>query len=191
MRSHRARFVAMHKLIPISFAGLASLVLTLAGCTRSAEEVRADRMAREQHSAEQPTDEARAAADVVAASDADMVSAVTAANTTKPISLKFRIGSRPVVGKPLKLELAVLPDSPTRIVRVHLIFQPSEGLAVVGEHEMDIDEIAAQSRVQRELTLQPLQPGVLSLTATAVVDTDAESISRSYTIPLIALPAGS
>ncbi len=180
----------MHKLIPTRVAGMALLVLTLMGCARSADEVRAERIARDQRSAEQPTDAARAAADVVAASDADMVSAVTAANTTKPISLKFRIGNRPEVGKPLKLELAVLPDSPSRIVRVHLIFQPSEGLAVVGAHEMDIDEVAAQSRVQREMTLQPLQAGVLSLTATAVVDTDAESITRSYTIPLIALPAG-
>ena len=44
--------------------------------------------------------------------------------------------------------------------------------------------------MQRELILQPMQAGVLSLAATAVIDTETESISRTYTIPLIAAAAG-
>jgi len=164
--------------------------VTLAACTQSADEVRAEREAREARASQQPGEAARALAAVVAAADADMVSAVTSADTTRPISLKFRIGTRPEVGKPLKLELVVVPDSPARIVRVLLIFQPSEGLAVVGDHQLDIGEAEAQARIQRELTLQPMQAGVLSLAATAVIDTETESISRTYTIPLIAQAAG-
>jgi len=39
--------------------------------------------------------------------------------------------------------------------------------------------------IEQELSVVPLQSGVLSLGATVVVDMDGGSLARSYAIPLI------
>ena len=118
--------------------------------------------------------------------DPDMVAAVSSAHSSTPISMKFRLAARPVVGSPLQVLVALIPAGDVSISHIHAAFQPSDGLQLQGEHGFDVNAPDAGVVIEQELSVVPQQPGVLSLNATVVVDLDGGSLARSYSIPLIA-----
>jgi hypothetical protein len=118
--------------------------------------------------------------------DPDMVAAVSSAHSSTPISMKFRLAARPVVGSPLQVLVALIPAADVSISHIHAAFQPSDGLQLQGEHGFDVNGPDAGVVIEQELSVVPQQPGVLSLNATVVVDLDGGSLARSYSIPLIA-----
>lgn len=156
----------------------AALLIFLAACTRSADEIRAE---RQTHADGAP---AAAAAAAAASADADMVSAVSGAKSGTPIDLKFRLATRPAVGQSTRVELLILPDAAARVVRVHLSLQGGEGLQVEGASNLDFEQIEPAMRT--ELKVKPLQEGVWALSVTALVDTEGSSVARTYSIPVIA-----
>jgi hypothetical protein len=119
-----------------------------------------------------------------------MVTAVSSAASTTPIDLKFRLEGRPEVGRPLQVTIALIPDRNARVARIHLSVQGGDGLRIEGGTSTDIDLSEADTVVQRELQLQPLQAGVHTLSITTLVDTDSASIARTYSIPVIASEPG-
>ena len=121
-----------------------------------------------------------------AALDPDMVAAVSSAHSSTPISMKFRIAARPVVGTPLQVDVALIPAADVSISHIHASFQPGDGLQLQGEHSLDVNGPDAGVVIEQALSVVPQQPGVLSLTATVVVDLNGSSLARSYSIPLIA-----
>jgi hypothetical protein len=121
------------------------------------------------------------------AADPEMVSAVSAAgNSTTPVSMKFKLAARPIVTMPVQLLVSLLPAPEVAISHIRISFQAGEGLQLQSEKILDVSEPTPGTPIQQELTLMPQQNGVLSLTATVLVDTDRGSISRTYSIPLIA-----
>ena len=119
--------------------------------------------------------------------DPEMVSAVSAAgSSTTPISMKFRLASRPTVTAPLQVTLLLIPSPDVSISHIHLSVQPGDGLQLQSERTLDVADVAPGTVVERDLTVVPQHSGVLSLTATVLIDTDSQSISRTYSIPLIA-----
>jgi hypothetical protein len=151
----------------------------LGGCGHSAQDVGATHL---KHAGN-----GEAAASSKASIDPDMVNAVSAAGaSTTPISMKFKLGGRPLVTTPLRLTVLVIPSPDVTINHIHVSFQPSDGLQLQTERTVDLTEPTPGTPVQEELTLVPQQSGVLSLKATVLVDTDSQSISRTYAIPLIA-----
>jgi hypothetical protein len=80
----------------------------------------------------------------------------------------------------------VTPASGVTITHIHVSFQPGDGLQLQSDRSLDVTDPGAGSPIQQELTVVPQQNGVLSLDATVLVDTDSESITRVYTIPLVA-----
>jgi hypothetical protein len=127
---------------------------------------------------------------VGATADPEMVSAVSAAgNSTTPVSMKFKLESRPTVTIPVQLLISLLPAPEAAISHIRISFQAGDGLQLQSEKILDVSEPAPGMPIQHELTLMPQQNGVLDLTATVLVDTDRGSISRTYSIPLIATDA--
>ena len=119
--------------------------------------------------------------------DPEMVSAVSAAgSSTTPISMKFRLASRPTVTTPLQVTLLLIPSPDVSISHIHLSLQPGDGLQLQSERTLDVTGVAPGTVLQQDLTVVPQQSGILSLTATVLVDTDSQSITRTYSIPLIA-----
>jgi hypothetical protein len=119
--------------------------------------------------------------------DPDMVSAVSAAGSaTTPISMKFRLAGRPTVTAPLQVTLLLIASPDVSISHIHLSFQPGDGLQLQSDRTLDVSAVAPGTVVQQDLTVVPQQSGMLSLTATVLVDTDSQSITRTYSIPLIA-----
>ncbi len=154
--------------------------LLLAACSPSAPSSAsssADDQAAAQQSAQadQPVDPA-----------ANMVAAVSTGGSAGPISVKFRVEARPVVGMPVKILVALIPDADAQLSKVHGTFVPGEGLALQSDRDFDLGQLQPGTTVFREVTVVPQQTGVLSLDATLLLQSDKVSQSRTYSIPLIA-----
>ena len=121
-----------------------------------------------------------------AAIDPDMVAAVSSAHSTTPISMRFALAGRPVIGTPLTVTVALVTATDVAISHIRASFQPGDGLQLQAERNIDISDPGAGAVIEQELSGVPQQAGVLSLNATVVVDMDGGSLARSYTIPLIA-----
>jgi hypothetical protein len=120
-----------------------------------------------------------------AAIDADMVAAVSAGGSGPPISLKFRLETRPVVGSPAQLVLALVPTPGLGIAHIHASLQAEDGLQL-SPRTFDIDAPQDGVTLAQDVTVVPQQAGLLSLSAVVVVDYGTTSIARTYVIPLIA-----
>lgn len=137
------------------------------------------------HAASAPAPQPKAAAEVQDSAEADLVSAVGAANTSSPISVKFRIAKRPQLGVPLQILVAIIPAPETQISHVHGSFLPDTGLTLQGDRAFDASDLRAGEPLEHQLTVVPEQPGVLNLNASFTLDLDTGSETRSYAIPVI------
>lgn len=124
-----------------------------------------------------------------AAEDPDLSSAVSLSPASTLFALKFKLAAGPVVGQPCKVDLVVIPTSNVALDRVHVSLRPGDGLRLLSDESLDTSELAEGEPIRYEVTVMPDVAGVLTLGATLVVDTESSSLSRTYTIPLIAVPA--
>jgi len=118
--------------------------------------------------------------------DADMVAAVSMTGSDATIGMKFRLDGRPVVGTPLQIVLALVPSANAGITHIHGSLQAGEGLQLQSQRTFDINSPQDGVTLKQEVTVVPQQDGVLSLSATLLIDFDNGSLARTYSIPLIA-----
>jgi hypothetical protein len=116
---------------------------------------------------------------------ADMVSAVSTADATPPVSLKFRLAEAPRIGQPSQLMLALIQEPKLAIEAMHVAMQPRDGLQLLSPATTDFAAPAEGATQMIPVTIQAQQPGVLSLAVTVLVNTERESLARSYTIPMV------
>jgi hypothetical protein len=127
-------------------------------------------------------------AGVGARGDADLVSAVSAAGDTAPVGLKFGLAAPPRVGQPLRVELVLAQQAGLDIDSVLVSFQPGDGLTIESEHNFEFQSPPPGATQHMAVTVRAQQPGLLSLGATVLVATASGSVTRSFSIPLIAAP---
>jgi hypothetical protein len=163
--------------------GLAALVLVVlqGACSPSADEARARHDALQKSSAAEST--APAGPDTI-----DMVSAVSTADSQPPVRLKFRLGEAPHVGQPLQLELALIQEPKLAIATMHVLIQTREGLQLKSPASLDFPNPEVGATQLIPVALQPLQQGILGLSVTVLVNTEHDSLARSFAIPLIVVP---
>ena len=116
-----------------------------------------------------------------------MVSAVSSANSTTPLALKFRISEQPRNGAPVHVQLAVVPDPAVEIDALHIAMQVSDGLKLDSPPQANYTDPARGQTQHLEALVHATKAGVLSLYVTILVDTADMSLTRSYTVPLIVL----
>jgi hypothetical protein len=119
--------------------------------------------------------------------DPDLVAAVSASGSGPPISVKFRLDTKPIVGRPTQLVLALIPSEGIENSHIHGALQAADGLLLQSPKSFDVDVPAGGDSVQQDVTVVPQRDGVLSLSASVVIDYDNTSLSRTYIIPLIAV----
>jgi hypothetical protein len=119
--------------------------------------------------------------------DPDLVAAVSASGSGPPISIKFRLDSKPVVGRPAQLVLKLIPAEGIGGGHIHGSLQAADGLLLQSPNSFDVDLPGAGDSVQQDVTVVPQRDGVLSLSASVVIDYQNTSLSRTYIIPLIAI----
>lgn len=135
---------------------------------------------------------ARAAGEAVAtaasSAESDLVSAVSPAGSIGPVGLKFRVPEPPRVGQPVRLELVLAQAPSVDISHMLVSFQPSEGLEVESARIVEFDAPGVGASQHMVVILRPQQEGLLNLSATVLVDEESSSLTRSFSIPLIAAP---
>ena len=156
-------------------------VLAVAGCNGSSEQARLRHLATQSGGntgAAQPDDPT-----------SDMVNAVSTADGKPPVYLKFRLVTAPQVGQPLELQIALIQEPKLEIDTLKVSLQPREGLQLKSASPIDLGKPGIGATHMIPVTLLPLQAGVLSLAVTVLVDTERETLTRGYTVPVLVLPA--
>lgn len=115
----------------------------------------------------------------------DMVAAVSAGKGGPPVGLRFEVRSSPEAGQPVDVDLAILPNA-VAIDRIVGNIQGGDNVSVVEGGDIPAVEKPAQGTVIRHVVrLLPKQDGIFTVTAAVNVDLGTESITRTFTIPLI------
>ena len=116
---------------------------------------------------------------------ANMVSAVSAGDGAGPVDVKFELMQRPEVGKPVDISLALVPTA--SLERLYAQFQAGDGLEIVKGGEMgQLVRPAAGAAIAHLLTVIPRRDGIFTILAVVLTDTATESVSRNFSIPVIA-----
>jgi hypothetical protein len=123
-----------------------------------------------------------------ASTDADLVSAVSAAGAVAPVSLKFRMPQPPRVGQPMRIELVLVQQPGLDIDNLLVSLQAGEGLALESDRSFEFQSPAAGATQRMAVTVRAGQAGLLNLAATVLVDTANSSVSRTFSSPLIVAP---
>jgi hypothetical protein len=156
-----------------------ALVLTAAalldGCGRNSEP-------KSYRLAHRPIDAAAAAA------EADLVSAVSPAGSVGPVGLKFKVPEPPRVGQLLRLELVLAQEPGLDISHMLVSLQASDGLLLESDRSVEFEAPATGATQRMVVSVRAEQEGLLRLNATVLVDAGNTSLTRSFSIPLIAAP---
>jgi hypothetical protein len=115
----------------------------------------------------------------------DMVTAVSVGKGGPPVGLKFELRSTPQAGQPLDIDLAVVPNAPA-IDRIDGRFHGGKDLDIVDGADLEaVDKPAPGTVIRHVVRLVPKQDGIFTLTATVTVDLETDSITRTFTIPVM------
>jgi hypothetical protein len=116
---------------------------------------------------------------------ADMVAGVSPSKAGTPVSLKFELREPPQAGQLLDVDIAILPGVPA-INRIYGKFQGGEGFDLVEGGELHaIDKPAVGSIIRHVVRILPKQDGIFTVSATVSVDLADDSLTRTYSIPVI------
>jgi hypothetical protein len=114
---------------------------------------------------------------------AKMARAVTVNGATVPVNLKYEILTKPVVGMPVEIELAVMPSQSGDSMTV--AFVGSAGLTLSADAAPPMNAVKAGQIERVKFSAQAQQATVFYVTVTATVNSAGTSSVRSFAIPLI------
>jgi hypothetical protein len=125
---------------------------------------------------------------------ATMVEATTQGKSQVPVTLKFDVLQRPVQGRPLEIDIAILPQIPASPATVEISGAESLQLAP-GENRIEFPEVEADQVYRHKIKLTPTAEGVYTLTLNVSLKHDQIADSRLFSLPVIvagsnATPAG-
>jgi hypothetical protein len=172
-----------------SFCGAAGatfalwLSALLCGCTPSADEVKARHDTSGTPAAAVAS--GMSGATTAGARDAELVMAVALSKAKLPIEVRFRLEAKPVVGQPVKFELVVTPLQLAQIRGLRLRLQTGAELLLQSEAELTMDSMSPGEPLRHEVVVVPQSSGVLELEISAALETNSDSLSQTYAIPLV------
>jgi hypothetical protein len=156
---------------------MVAVTALVAGCSKSGEEIPAAGPSTKVSTGTKAVDTAKVRA--------DMVAAVSASKGGPPVALKFALHERPMVGEPIDVEVALIPTSP--LVRLFGRFHASTGLTLVkGGETPQYENPVAGEPLQHVVTVMANNDGIFYITAAVVADAENSSLTRTFSIPVIA-----
>lgn len=117
----------------------------------------------------------------------DMVAAVSSSRSDEGglVAMHFVLAKRPKVGEPVDIEVSLTPS--IALERLFVRFQAVEGLQIVsGGQTEQIENAASGVAIGHKVTVLPKADGIFYITAVVVADSAKDSVSRTFSIPLIA-----
>lgn len=119
------------------------------------------------------------------ASHADLVAAVSSGKEGVPVQVQFELRQRPEVGRPAELDVEITPTAP--LGRLLTSFHAEDGLTIQdGGAAKESDRPEPGVPLSQTLTIVPQRDGIFYVSTTVLVDSGAESVARTFTIPVIA-----
>ncbi|MDP9064790.1 MAG: hypothetical protein M3O06_02860 [Pseudomonadota bacterium] len=114
---------------------------------------------------------------------AGMIEAVTNGKSTVPVGAKFELTTRPVIGQPLDMQIAILPQIPAMAT---VTFTAAEGLRLdPGAVPINLAAVEAGQVYRVSVTATPLAQGVHSLGFEVLLTHGEARETRSFSIPVI------
>jgi hypothetical protein len=115
---------------------------------------------------------------------AGMVEAATQGKSQLPVKLKFGLKQRPMLGQPLDIEIAVMPQIDAGAADI--LVTGGDGLSVAPESNQFELAAVETGRVYRQIVkVTPALDGVLLLGLSITLKHDETTDSRAFSIPLI------
>jgi hypothetical protein len=100
------------------------------------------------------------------------------------VDLKFDLKSRPEVGKPLTIDIALLPKIASEVMNV--TYLANEGLTVqTSTLPSKYEHVQSGSVYRHQAIVVPKDEGVFSLSAIVMVQTDSGDVTRTFSIPVV------
>src|SRR6185295_11313821 len=101
-----------------------------------------------------------------------------------PVDLKFKIGERPEVGKPVPIEIAFVPRVSTDQMRATFI--ATDGLQVrPSQVPATFEKVQPSSVYRYSLTVVPREEGVYYVSAIVLMDLPSGTEARTFNIPVL------
>lgn len=114
----------------------------------------------------------------------NMVSAVSASKTAGLIGIHFKLEAPPVVGKPVGVEIAIIPHRQFNALRV-LFETPEAVILAMGDRFETSGTVKAEALFSHKVVVQPTQEGVFLITAAVESESEEGTLTRLYSIPVI------
>lgn len=159
----------------------AVMIAVLAGASASACD---DAPAPPPASGSTPASTPAKPADKEAQIPANMVSAVSASKTSALIGVHFALDSAPAVGKPLTVNLAIVPHR--SFERLRVLFETPDAVGFSSGNRFESPEdVKPETVFSHKLVVEPRQEGVYLITAAVETESEEGSVIRIYSIPII------
>jgi hypothetical protein len=118
---------------------------------------------------------------------AGMVEAATIGKSTVPVAVKFDLGSTPVLGQPLDIAVAIMPQIPAD--SVSLQSTGSDGLRVTPDSgPIGFPSVEPTQVYRHTVNLVPSAEGVQLLGLSVALQHDEITETRTFAIPIIVAP---
>jgi hypothetical protein len=113
-----------------------------------------------------------------------MVQASSPGKSPVPAELKFELATRPVLGEPLDVNIALVSQVPATAAAIQIT--PSDGLNLQsGAGDMTIPALEAAQVYRRTVSVTPTAEGVLFLSFAVTLKHDEISETRAFSVPII------
>lgn len=113
-----------------------------------------------------------------------MVSAVSASKSALVVGVHFALEGQPQVGKPLSVDIAIVPHRPFATLTAR--FDGQEGLTVSSGVNMPASrDLKTEQILKHKIELLPDREGLFMVTASVDTESDEGNITRVYSIPVI------
>jgi hypothetical protein len=115
---------------------------------------------------------------------AGMVEAAAQGKSQLPVRLKFELKERPVIGQPLDVDVAVMPQIDAGAAAIQVT--GGDGLSVApAAKQVDLSAVEAGQVYRQTVTVTATSDGVLLLGLTVSLKHDEMTDSKAFSIPLI------
>jgi hypothetical protein len=114
---------------------------------------------------------------------ARMARAVGGGKPGAAVDLKYEFLSRPAVGKPVEVELALIPNAGVKSLAITV--SGMEGVTLAGNLTADFTDVKAGQPYKHQFSLLADRAGVFYLTVAAITKIGGASMGRTFSVPFV------
>jgi len=114
---------------------------------------------------------------------AGMARAVGSGKPGASVDIKYEFQAKPEVGKPVQLDIALIPSS--GVSAMDVIVAGMEGVSLTGTLTQTFTDVKAGEPYKHQLTVLPQTTGVFYVTVTATTHIGSATMGRTFNIPFV------